>query len=142
MNSLTNATATPTITGTFDSVNTPNLSVAVNGQTYTLGTSAELTSPSAGTWALSLANAPLVTGSQIFSDPITVTSSNNSGVTKTATGTVSNDQVAINAFLTANNLTATTTADGLNYVITTAGTGAVPSGAGQTLTVNYTGHVF
>lgn len=138
--SLTNASAAPTITGTFDSTNTPNLSVAVNGQTYTFGTSPELTSPSAGTWSLDLANAPLTTGNQTYSLPVTATASNSSNVTKTGTGTVSNDQAAINAYLTANSLTATTTADGLNYVITTNGTGAIPK-SGQTVTVNYTGHI-
>ncbi len=46
----------------------------------------------------------------------------------------------IASYLTANNLTATTTADGLRYVITTNGTGAVPT-SGQTVTVNYSGYL-
>lgn len=140
VNSQINAVNAPTITGTFDSVNTPNLSVNVNGKTYVLGTDPQLTSPSTGTWSLDLTNAPLGTGTTPYSFPVTVTATTDKGFKETATGTVSNNQAAINAFLTANNLKATTTADGLNYVITTPGTGAIPKN-GQTVTVNYTGHL-
>jgi FKBP-type peptidyl-prolyl cis-trans isomerase len=126
--------AAPLITGTFDSVNTSVLTVAANGNTYTLGTSPQLTSPSAGQWQLDLGSATLT--SPVTT--VTVTSTDNAGNTTTGTGTITDAAAIIANYLSANNLTATTTADGLNYVITTKGTGAVPT-SGQTITVNYSG---
>jgi FKBP-type peptidyl-prolyl cis-trans isomerase FkpA len=124
----------PVITGTFDSVNTSVLTVAANGTTYTLGTNSQLTSPSAGTWSLNLGGATLT--SPVTT--VTVTSTDNQGNTQTGTGTITDGTAIINKYLQANNLTATTTADGLNYVITTQGTGALPA-IGQTVSVNYSG---
>src|SRR5580692_10967894 len=49
----------PVITGTFDSVSTKVLSVAANGQTFTLGTDSQLTSPSTGNWSLNLGGVAL-----------------------------------------------------------------------------------
>ena len=46
----------------------------------------------------------------------------------------------IDRFLTANNLSATTTADGLNYVISFQGTGTLPA-KGHTVTMNYSGYI-
>ncbi len=126
--------ATPTITGTFDSTNGPQLSVTVGATTYTLGTSSQLTSPSAGKWSLNLTGAPLTSQTTT----VTAKSSNQQGQSATGTGTVTDEQSIIHTYLTANNLTATTTASGLNYVITTRGTGAIPT-SGQKVTVNYSG---
>jgi len=124
----------PVITGTFDSVNTSVLTVAANGTTYTLGTNSQLTSPSAGNWSLNLGGATLT--SPVTT--VTVTSTDNQGNTQTGTGTITDGTAIINKYLQANNLTATTTADGLNYVITTRGTGATPA-IGQTVSVDYSG---
>jgi FKBP-type peptidyl-prolyl isomerase-like protein len=126
--------AAPLITGTFDSVNTSVLTVAANGQTFTLGTNSQLTSPSAGQWQLDLGGATLT--SPVTS--VTVTSTDHLGNTTTGTGTITDGAGIIANYLAANNLTATTTADGLNYVIMTKGTGAIPT-AGETVTVNYSG---
>jgi hypothetical protein len=126
--------AAPVITGTFDSANTSVLTVAANGSTFTLGTNSQLTSPSAGQWSLDLGGVTLaapVTN-------VTVTSTDHQGNTTTGSGTITDGAGIINNYLTANHLSATTTADGLNYVIMTAGTGPVPT-QGQTLTVNYSG---
>ena len=129
-------TTTPTITGTYDSVNGPNLKVRVNGTTYTLGIDSQLTTPAAGKWALNLTSAPLTTQTTT----VTAASSDALGDSATGTGTITNEQAIIAKYLTTNNLTSTKTASGLNYVITTTGTGAVPT-TGKSVTVNYTGHV-
>jgi FKBP-type peptidyl-prolyl cis-trans isomerase len=126
--------AAPVITGTYDAVNTTVLTVTANGGTYTLGTNSQLTSPSSGQWSLNLNGATLTAPVST----VTVTSTDKEGDKTSGTGTITDGQAIINEYLTANNLTATTTADGLNYVITTKGTGAVPT-AGQTVTVNYSG---
>ncbi len=124
----------PVITGTFDSVNTAKLTVAANGTTYTLGTDSQLTSPSAGNWSLNLNGAALTAPVTT----VTVTSTDKAGTTQTGTGTITDGAGIIANYLKANNLTATTTADGLNYVITTQGHGALPA-IGQTVSVNYSG---
>jgi FKBP-type peptidyl-prolyl cis-trans isomerase len=137
VNSQTVETDTaPVITGTYDAVNTTVLTVAFNGTTYTLGTSSQLTSPSSGQWSLD------VSGENLTSPvtTVTVTATNNAGTTETGTGTITDGDGVIANYLSANNLTATTTADGLRYVITTNGTGAVPTD-GQTVTVNYSGYL-
>lgn len=128
------ANTAPVITGTYDSVNTTVLTVSANGSTYTLGTSSQLTSPSAGQWSLDLGGAALTAPVTT----VTVTSTDKNGNQTSGTGTITDAQGIINAYLSANNLTATTTADGLNYVIQTQGTGPVPT-TGQTVTVNYSG---
>ena len=51
-----------------------------------------------------------------------------------------NEQAIIQTYLTANNLTSVKTASGLDYVITTKGTGAIPT-KGQTVTANYSGYL-
>jgi hypothetical protein len=124
----------PVVTGTFDSVNTKVLTVSALGQTFTLGTSSQLTSPSAGQWSLDLGGAALTSPVST----ITVTATDNLGNQKSGSGTVTDGAGIIANYLAANHLTATTTADGLNYVIQTQGTGAVPKN-GQTVTVNYSG---
>jgi len=135
VNSQTITTDTaPLITGTFDSVNTTVLTVNANGQTFTLGTNSELTSPSAGQWQLNLNGATLT--SPVTT--VTVTSTDKNGDTTTGTGTITDGAGIIANYLQANNLTATTTADGLNYVIETKGTGPIPT-KGETVTVNYSG---
>ena len=135
MNSQTVTTnAAPVITGTYDATNTSVLTVNANGTTYTLGTSSQLTSPSSGQWSLNLGGATLT--SPVTT--VTVTSTGKSGNQTSGTGTITDGTGIINAYLKANNLTATTTADGLAYVIETQGTGAVPTN-GQTVTVNYSG---
>ena len=126
--------AAPVITGTYDAVNTTVLTVNANGTTYTLGSSSQLTAPSSGQWSLNLNSATLT--SPVTT--VTATSTDKEADQTTGTGTITDAQGIINEYLTANNLTATKTADGLNYVITTNGTGAVPT-AGQTVTVNYSG---
>jgi peptidylprolyl isomerase len=135
VNSQTITTNTaPIITGSFDSVNTVTLAVTVQGTTYTLGTSSQLTSPSTGEWSLNLNGAALT--SPVTT--VTVVATGASGNTETGTGTITDAQGIINEYLKANNLTATTTADGLNYVIETEGTGAIPT-SGETVTVDYSG---
>lgn len=133
--SQVSATGKPSIKGTFDATNGPKLSVAAGGKTYVLGTDSQLTA-SGNNWTLDLSGTPLTT----YSNTITTTSSNNAGDSKTGTGTVTNDQAPIAAFLTAQSLTATKTASGLNIVTTTQGNGAIPT-AGQNVTVNYTGRL-
>jgi FKBP-type peptidyl-prolyl cis-trans isomerase len=126
--------AAPVISGTFDSVNTTVLTVNANGSTFTLGSSSQLTSPSAGNWSLDL-------GSVSLSSPVTtvtVSATDKSSNTKTGTGTITDGAGIIANYLAANKLTATTTSDGLNYVIETKGTGPIPK-KGQTVTVNYSG---
>ena len=133
-------TFAPVITGTFDTANTAKLAVTANGQTYTLGTNSQLTTPSTNQWSLNL------NGAHLNSATTTVTASavDKTGNEVSGTGTITEASVIaaqpaiIDSYLTANNLTATTTADGLNYVITTKGTGSVPT-AGQSVTVNYSG---
>jgi hypothetical protein len=126
--------AAPVITGTFDSVNTKVLTVTANGQTFTLGTNPQLTSPSAGNWSLNLGGAALI--SPVTT--VTVTSADGAGNKASGTGTITDGAGIIANYLKANNLTATTTADGLNIVTQTQGNGAVPHN-GQTVTVNYSG---
>ncbi|HEY0983102.1 FKBP-type peptidyl-prolyl cis-trans isomerase [Schlesneria sp.] len=133
---LAAATNTPIITGTYDSVKSPVLTVAVNGKTYKLGTDSQLTSPSAGKWSLNLSGAPLTARTTT----VTATSYDVNGNKLSGTGTVTNEQFIIDSYLTANNLTATRTATGLTYVITTAGGGEVPTN-GQTVKATYTGYV-
>lgn len=140
--SLSSVKNTPTISGTYDAVDAPNLKVSVNNKTYTLGTDAQLTSPSAGHWSLDLTGAPLPAGTTT----VTATNSDSSGNSTQGTGTViTNDRVdaelsTIHTYESTNSLTAHETNSGLNYVITTNGTGSVPT-AGQKVTVNYTGHI-
>ncbi|HET6327573.1 MAG TPA: FKBP-type peptidyl-prolyl cis-trans isomerase [Planctomycetaceae bacterium] len=135
VNSQTITTNTaPVITGTFDSVNTSVLTVAANGSTFTLGSSSQLTSPAAGRWSLNLGSATLTSPTTT----VTVTSVDHAGNQKSGSGTITDGSGIIAKYLAANNLTATTTADGLNYVIVTHGSGAVPT-AGKTVTVNYSG---
>lgn len=129
-------TTTPTITGTYDSVHGPNLFVTVNGKTFKLGTDSQLTSPSTGKWALDLTGNPLTTQTTT----VTVSSSDAAGNFASGTGTITSEQFIINKFLTANNLTATKTSTGLDYVIVTNGNGAIPTN-GQKVTVNYTGYI-
>jgi FKBP-type peptidyl-prolyl cis-trans isomerase len=124
----------PVVTGTFDSANTSVLKVTANGQTFTLGTDTQLTSPAAGQWSLNL-------GSATLTSPVTtltVTSTDKDGNQTSGTGTITDGAGVIANFLTANQLTATTTADGLAIVTKTQGTGAVPT-TGQTVSVNYSG---
>ena len=136
VNSLVSPTSTPKITGTYDSTNAAKLTVTVGGKTYTLGTDSQLTSPSAGTWQLDLAGAPLTT----LANVVTATSFDKNGNSLSGTGTITNEQSIIGSYLSQNRLTGTKTASGLNYVVTTDGTGAIPT-AGQTLLVNYTGYI-
>lgn len=129
-------TTTPIIKGTYDSTDGPILKVTVNGKTYTLGTDSQLTAPSSGNWSLNLAGAPLTAQTTT----VTVTSSDSRGNSSTGTGTITSEQAIIDTYLTNNSLTSTKTASGLNYVITTQGTGAVPT-AGKSVSVDYTGYV-
>ncbi len=139
VNNQAAATTTPTITGTYPTFtkNAPVLTVTVNGTTYTLGTSSQLTSPAAGTWVLSLATSPLPITTSTFT--VTATMTNSFGNQLTGTGSITNEQAIIQTYLTANNLTATKTSTGLDYVITTNGTGAIPT-KGQKVTANYSGY--
>jgi len=140
--SLTGVKNNPIVTGTFDPKSGTALSVAANGKTYVLGTDTNLTSPSAGNWQLDLKNAPLPAGTTT----ITATNTNSSSTSASGTGTVATDAqvntelAVIHKYLTTNSLTAKETNSGLNYVITTQATGAIPTN-GQTVTANYTGYV-
>jgi FKBP-type peptidyl-prolyl cis-trans isomerase FkpA len=124
----------PVITGTFDSANTSVLSVTANSQTFTLGTNSQLTSPTAGQWSLNLGSAALAAPVTT----VTVTTTDKNGNQTSGTGTITDGAGIIANYLTANQLTATTTADGLAIVTKTQGTGALPT-AGQTVSVNYSG---
>ena len=108
----------------------------MNGKTYKLGTDAQLTAPSAGNWSLNLTGAPLTAQTTT----VTATAYDQYGDSLTGTGTVTSEQSIINSYLTKNSLTAPTTASGLNYVVTTPGTGPLPV-KGQTVTANYTGWI-
>ncbi len=139
VDSATAAVAPEALTGTWDSANAQTLKVTAGGKTYTLGTDAALTSPSTGKWSLKLAEVTLTAGE----NAVRVVNSNGQGHSAEGKGTLTltsepGEQATIQQFLTANQLTATKTASGLNYVIQTQGTGAVPT-VGQSLTVNYTG---
>lgn len=130
-----------TVTGTWDSVNASKLTVTVDDETFTLGTDSELTSPTAGQWSLSLADVDLPTGQ----NTVTVVNTNAQGDSTQGTGTITiaealTEQQSIDAFLAANSLTATKTASGLNYVVVSQGSGAIPT-AGQTVSTNYTGYL-
>jgi FKBP-type peptidyl-prolyl cis-trans isomerase len=124
----------PVITGTFDSTNTTNLTVSANGQIFTLGTNSQLTSPTTGKWSLNMGGVALT--SPVTT--VTATSTDKSGNQKSGSGTITDGTGVINNYLTANHLTATTTADGLNIVTQSQGAGSVPH-SGQTVTVNYSG---
>ena len=134
--SQSSATATPKITGTYDSANTSRLTVTANGKTYTLGTDSQLTTPTTGNWSLDLTGAPLTTAT----NTVTAASFDNVDNSLSGTATVTNEQAIISSYATKNSLTPTKTSSGLNYVVTTPGAGALPTN-GQTLTVNYTGHL-
>ena len=142
VNALAANTLTPTITGTWDSAHAQKLTVAVNGVTYILGQDAKLSSPSAGTWALNLTGTPLPGGAST----VTVTNSDTFGNTAQGSGVVTTPNVppqqlaAIDTFLAANQLTGKRTSSGLSHVITTLGTGVVPTN-GKQVTVNYTGRL-
>ena len=133
------ATVATTATGTWDSTLATTLQVTVGGKTLTLNTDAALTSPSAGKWSLDLTGLGLTPGA----NTVTVVNKNDFGSTN-GTGSITlvnpAELTSIHTFLTNNNLTATQTSTGLNYVVTTPGTGALPT-SGQTLLVNYTGHI-
>jgi FKBP-type peptidyl-prolyl cis-trans isomerase FkpA len=58
----------------------------------------------------------------------------------TAAAQAKTDDAAIQAYLTANSITATKLASGLYYTVVTPGTGAYPTAA-STVTVNYTGYL-
>lgn len=136
VNALSASTTTPTITGTYDATDGPKLTVSVNGRSYTLGTDSQLKAPSAGNWSLDLTGNPLTTKTTT----VTVASYNAQGDVATGTGTITSQQAIIASYLTAQNLTATKTASGLNYVITSQGSGAIPT-AGKSLSVNYSGYL-
>lgn len=136
VDALSASTTTPIITGTYDSADGPKLRVTVNGRNYTLGTDSQLTTPSTGKWSLNLTGNPLTTKTTT----VTVASFNTQGDAATGTGTITSQQAIIGTYLAAQNLTATKTASGLNYVITTQGSGAIPT-AGKSLSVNYSGYL-
>lgn len=139
--SISATTAPAAVTGTWDSVNAKTLKVTVGSTTYTLGTDAKLTSPSAGKWSLDLTGTTIPAGET----KVTAVNENAQGNNTQGTGTitvtpVSSQQQSINTFLTANQLTATKTASGLNYVVVSQGTGPVPTN-GQSITANYSGYL-
>jgi len=130
-----------TVTGTWDAVNGKTLKVTAAGKTYSLGTDSQLSSPSTGKWSLDLSAVTLPVGD----NTITAVNTDTRGSSSRGTGTIkvtapADQQQTIQTFLAANQLTATKTASGLNYVVQTQGTGAIPT-VGQTLTVNYTGYL-
>src|SRR5262249_25577003 len=103
VNSQTISTNTaPIITGTFDSVNTTKLTVTPNGRPFTLGSSSQLTSPSAGQWSLNLNGAALTAPVTT----VTVTSTDKAGNQKSGTGTITDGSGVIANYLAANKLTA------------------------------------
>ena len=139
VNSLTNVKNTSTVTGTYDATNARTLTVNANNKTYTLGTDSQLTA-TASNWSLNLSSAPL----SASSTTVTAATTDAGGASQSATGTVTtnaqldSELTVIHNFISSNSLTAVETASGLNYVITTNGTGAIPH-TGQKLTVNYSG---
>jgi FKBP-type peptidyl-prolyl cis-trans isomerase len=138
VNSATvSTTDAPVVTGTFDAANSASFSVTMNGQTYTLGTNSQLTSPSTNEWSLNVGSAFTST-----STTVTASSVDKLGAEKSATGTITltGQAASIINYVSNNALTPTVTADGLNYVVTTKGTGAVPT-KGQTVSVNYSGYI-
>lgn len=54
VNTISNASSTPTITGTYDNVQSTSFTVTVDGVTYTLGTDPELTTDGSNMWSLDL----------------------------------------------------------------------------------------
>jgi len=54
VNTLADASTQPTITGTYDNINSTTFTVTVDGTTYTLGTDPELTTDGANMWTLDL----------------------------------------------------------------------------------------
>ncbi len=139
VDSVSAAVAPTTLTGTWDSARAQTLKVTVGTKTFTLGTDAALTSPSTGKWSLNLADVALTSGE----NAVTAVNTDTQGSSAQGTGKVtltgdSAQQTAIQTFLTANQLTATKTSSGLNYVVVTQGSGPVPT-KGQSLTVNYSG---
>jgi len=54
VNTLADASSQPTITGTYDNVNSTSFTVTIDGVTYTLGTDPELTTDGADIWTLDL----------------------------------------------------------------------------------------
>lgn len=141
VNSTTSAVILPEVTGTWDSVNAKTLKVTLGSKTYTLGTDAELTSPSAGKWSLDLTEVELPTGDST----VTAVNENANGNSTQGTGKITltgetPEETSISKFLAANQLTATETASGLNYVIVSEGDGPIPTN-GQSITANYTGYL-
>lgn len=142
VNALTADSLTPTITGTWDATRATTLTVAVNGRTYLLGQDSQLTAPTSGRWSLNLSGQPLPGGAST----VTATNADTFGNSRQGTGVVTaptgdqSQQASISRFLTANSLTGQRTSSGLNYVVTTEGTGAIPT-AGMNVTVNYTGRL-
>ncbi len=90
---------TPVITGTYDATNSQSLTVTVNGVTYTLGSSPELTA-SGNNWTLNLSNlsAPLPAGSYDVKVQVTTRSAGTLGDTTATELTVL--PVAIPAIIT------------------------------------------
>lgn len=137
--STTTGAAPAAVTGAWDSAHAQSLKVTVGSKTFVLGTDSQLTSPSAGKWSLSLSGVSLPLGATTVTARNTDALGNSTQGTGTITLTTDPAQLAsIQTFLKANQLTATQTASGLNYVIVTNGSGAVPT-SGKSLTVNYSG---
>jgi hypothetical protein len=139
--SETSGGAPATVTGTWDSANAKTLNVTVGSTTYTLGTDPQLTSPSTGNWSLDLSAVNLPKGAT----NVTAVSTNSAGNSLQGTGSITltidpAELTSIHTYLTTNQLTGQQTSSGLNYVITTPGTGPVPT-SGQSLTVDYSGFI-
>ena len=127
------------VTGTWDSTHAQTLNVTVAGTTYQLGRDSQLTSPSAGNWSLNLSGVHLPLGATTVTAVNSDSFGNQAQGTGTVTTTTDPAQLAsIRTYLAANHLTAQQTGSGLNYVITTPGTGSVPT-HNQRVTVNYSG---